>query len=349
MNTALLLFAFLLSIALVGALIQFGPLLGLIDPPNPRSSHSHRCTRGGGLAFVVVWAIGFRLALPSHLFSQLFPVLVGALIVAAVGLWDDLRGIGPLPRLFMQTLGAVIASYPCWHLQFIQVGGTVLTFGFASVPLMVIAIVWSTNLFNFMDGTDGLAAMESMIVFSAASLMFTLSDAPGLSLICGLLVASVGGFLMWNFPRAKIFMGDVGSGFLGFLVAVFALMGEYLVGVPAVLWLILYAYFVTDTFLTLLRRALRGEKFYQAHRLHAYQRLHHGARLSHLQILALSFLLNSLLLVLAWLGFVNNARIAWLLPTAYACCTLYYWIVEQLAPMFDHHRRTLQSSLTVTH
>jgi Fuc2NAc and GlcNAc transferase len=154
----------------------------------------------------------------------------------------------------------------------ITLGGSVWHLGWLGSLLAVIAIVWLINLYNFMDGIDGLAGLEAVTTGLGVAALAWWGGASGLAAAAALVAVSCGGFLWWNWPPAKIFMGDVGSGLLGYCFAVLALAGETSGAVPGAVWLILLAVFVFDATFTLISRVLRGEQWYTAHRSHAYQR-----------------------------------------------------------------------------
>lgn len=200
--------------------------------------------------------------------------------------------------------------------------------------LAILAIVWSTNLFNFMDGTDGIAAMEAIFVLGIGGFFLWNAQAAGMAMITWVLGTSVAGFLIWNKPRAKLFMGDVGSATLGFIIMVLAFYGEKQYGVPALLWVILYAAFIFDATVTLFRRLLAGEKGYQAHRLHAYQRLHQ-AGWSHAQVLWAYSGINVILAGLALFAFYHREWLLGSLLIAVLILVCLYVIVERFRPMYS--------------
>jgi Fuc2NAc and GlcNAc transferase len=137
----------------------------------------------------------------------------------------------------------------------------------------VLALVWLTNLYNFMDGIDGIAGSEAVLVGGAITVILWRAGAPGLAIASAILGAAALGFLFWNWPPAKIFMGDVGSGTVGFAFGTIALSAERSVAVPALILLLPLGVFIGDATFTLVRRAMRGEKLYAAHRSHIYQQL----------------------------------------------------------------------------
>jgi Fuc2NAc and GlcNAc transferase len=238
----------------------------VLDIPDARSSHQHPTPRGGGLSVVLVcgaaWAL---LALSGVLdWREAAALLIGGGLVAAVGYYDDLRGASARQRLAVHV--SVSAA-------------VVLTVGPARVSgwlpidalLTLLGLAWLVNLYNFMDGIDGLAASESVFVGLVGGVLLWITGVPGLAVAAWCVAAACGGFLVWNWAPAKIFMGDVCSGFLGLTWGVFAVMSARARAVPYWAWLALLGVFVVDTTITLIRRILHGERFWQPHRTHAYQ------------------------------------------------------------------------------
>jgi Fuc2NAc and GlcNAc transferase len=256
-----------LGLAVLGTwlLIHFAPQLRLIDRPNERSSHQVPTPRGGGIALVVAVLAGL-LALPGDLPLAIKPALYAALPVALLGLIDDRFGL-PAPLRLACHLAAA--------------AGGILAFGaplepglprHLLLPLAALGVAWGTNLFNFMDGIDGIAATEGLFIAAVAAALLA-PQAPPIAAALAVIAATCAGFLVWNWAPARIFMGDVGSGFFGFLLAAIAVLTalQGLVALPV--WLILWSTFIADTGVTLVRRVLRGEQWWNAHRSHAYQRL----------------------------------------------------------------------------
>ncbi|MDR6236108.1 Fuc2NAc and GlcNAc transferase [Pseudomonas psychrotolerans] len=248
---------------------------GLLDQPNARSSHQVPTPRGGGLAFVVVFLLGcLALQELGLLGASACGVLVGAgLLVAILGFVDDHRHVGAGWRLLGHFVAALVALL---GLGGYGVLSTVLA-GMTGLPAWLVLLVgalylvWLLNLYNFMDGIDGIAAIEALTACLGMALIYAFV---GLTALLGaplLLAAAVGGFLLWNFPPARIFMGDVGSGFLGLILGILSLQAAMVQLSLFWAWLILLAVFVVDATWTLLRRLSRGKKPYEAHRTHAYQ------------------------------------------------------------------------------
>jgi Fuc2NAc and GlcNAc transferase len=312
---------FALSLCLTFAMVTLAKRVGLLDRPNERSSHRVVTPRGGGiaivgsatLAFVVLW---WRDTLSS---SLLVALLGGGLSVATVGILDDRRSVSPKVRMAVHLGAAMFAVGILGALPSIQVGEHFVQPGWVGYGLAVLGLAWSLNLFNFMDGIDGIAASEASFVTLAGSVL-ALGSQPATGweqagLALG--VASLG-FLCLNWPPARIFMGDVGSGYLGFAIAVLALADAH--DHPAAIWkwLILGGVFFTDATVTLAKRLARGERASEAHRTHAYQWLsrHWGG---HLKVTLTVLAVNACwLLPLAWAASRHSAQAAWLAVVALA-------------------------------
>ena len=280
--------SFVASCGLTGAVRRYALRRGVLDVPNARSSHAVPTPRGGGLAIVVVVLAFILLLVPRGIISGEIAAAIygGGLVVAVVGWLDDRRGLPAGVRAMAQGLAALWALGWLGGLPSLNLGVARLPLGPVGFVLGVIGIVWSVNLYNFMDGIDGLASTEAITVAGMAALLIggtrvgllpspgTTEAAPGpasIALVSSLLVSAAAGFLVWNWPPAKIFMGDVGSGFLGFTFGVLAVASENSGGLPLLVWVLLLGVFVVDATATLLRRICRRERWTEAHRTHAYQ------------------------------------------------------------------------------
>jgi Fuc2NAc and GlcNAc transferase len=267
--------ALVASALLTAAVRRFAHAHGLLDIPNPRSSHSAATPRVGGIAVVLVLsATVLALEQCAAVAAWLCWALLGGLAVAAVGLLDDYRPVAPGLRLFVHVAAAI------WALLFVgtpgvlQAAGHLVHVGWPGTVIAAIAIVWILNLFNFMDGIDGIAAAEATFVsLSGALITVARPDPAGIASVGLILAAACLGFLLWNWPPARIFLGDVGSGYLGYVIAVLALAAARVDPTAPWTWLVLGGLFFVDATVTLVRRLARGERIYQAHRSHAYQRL----------------------------------------------------------------------------
>jgi Fuc2NAc and GlcNAc transferase len=272
-----------------------------LDVPNARSSHSAPTPRGGGLAiviaasgaFAVLWAAG---VIDARLGGALLGV---GLVVAATGFQDDRRAVAPLVRLGAHLAAATAALALLGGLPALQVGARLVDLGLAGDVLGALAIAWTLNLYNFMDGIDGIAAGEAAFIGLAVAVLAALGagGAAGSGVAAAALVfaAACAGFLAWNWPPARIFLGDVGSGYLGYVIAVLAIAHGRSAPAAPWIWLSLGAAFFADASVTLGRRLARGERPHQAHRTHAYQwlaRRWHGHRPVTLALLAANCVLS---------------------------------------------------------
>jgi len=269
----LLLAVFVVSWVLTLVLRRYALAKSLMDIPNERSSHSVPTPRGGGVAIVVAFTLVLPVLTALGLLSApvLIALLGSGLLVAVIGFADDHGHIAARWRL----LGHFIAG--AWTLFWFNGLPPVLIFdvsvdlGWVGNILALFYLVWVLNLYNFMDGIDGLASSEAISVCLGICLVYWFNGYVELIWAPLTLAAAVAGFLCWNFPPAKIFMGDAGSGFLGVVLALLSIQAMW--AAPQLLWswLILLGVFIVDATWTLVRRLLRGEKVYQAHRSHAYQ------------------------------------------------------------------------------
>ncbi|HEY7889916.1 MAG TPA: glycosyltransferase family 4 protein [Steroidobacteraceae bacterium] len=250
--------------------------LGLIDIPNERSSHAVPTPTGGGLAIVVsaTAALGLLAAVglvPARLFLVLGP---GGAAVAAVGFIDDRKTLSARIRLFIHFAAAAWAVAWIGPVDLFGTAGEASGLQWLNYAVSTVGIAWFLNMFNFMDGIDAIAASEAVFLCVGTSLLALYSA--GVSYIAASVVvigATSAGFLMWNWPPAKIFMGDVGSGYVGFALAVLGLASGAHSGSALCACLILAGVFVVDATFTLLRRFVRGERVTEPHRTHAFQLL----------------------------------------------------------------------------
>lgn len=294
---------------LASALVTAGARLclasrGVMDLPNVRSSHAAPVPRGGGLSIVLVFlsAVAWLLHRQVVPAALVWALIGGGIAVGIVGFLDDRFRLAPWPRLIVHSLAAAWALW-CFHTMrpspFDHCG---VFWSWAGRGAVLMGLVWLTNLFNFMDGIDGLAGMEAVCVSGLGALLLR-NALPGYAQVSWMLAAASLGFLVWNWPPAKIFLGDAGSGFLGFSLGVLAMFSSRAGTAFLWPWLILLAVFVVDSTVTLLRRVLSQARWYEAHRSHAYQ---HAARLwgSHAKVTLAAAAID----------------IAWLFPLAWCAC-----------------------------
>ncbi|AGI25234.1 MraY family glycosyltransferase [Pseudomonas sp. MT3] len=265
---------FLVSWGMTWGVRRYALARSIMDIPNARSSHRIPTPRGGGVAIVA----GFLgcLALAAVLgvveVRSLVALLPAGAWVAAIGFLDDHRHIPARWRLLGHFLGAGWLLYWVGGLPVLSVPWGMLDLGLPGDLLALVFLVWLLNLYNFMDGIDGIASLEAIGVCLAGALCYGLAGAGSNAWLPLILATATAGFLVWNFPPARIFMGDAGSGFLGVVLGGMALQAGWVSSSLLWSWLILLGVFVVDASYTLLHRLIRGERVYEAHRSHAYQR-----------------------------------------------------------------------------
>ncbi|NVO11246.1 MAG: glycosyltransferase family 4 protein [Bacteroidales bacterium] len=257
----------------------------IIDIPNERSLHDIPTPRIGGIAIVITWYLGISILFLFKILEQnLYFALLSGSLLAIVSLIDDLINLKPFIRLLIQFASAILAFVFLSGLRPLIIPRIEINYLFIIYPLAIIGMVWFINLFNFMDGIDGFASIEAIII---SIVLFCFSS----NIICLLLIVCISGFLFWNWPKAKIFMGDVGSTQLGFILVVLGIYFHNTYKLSILNWIMLASPFWFDATLTLYRRWRKGEKLSQAHRKHAYQRIVQ-AGFSHLKVDVYLILVN---------------------------------------------------------
>lgn len=257
--------ALLASLSVAGLLSlwlasNFSPL-HLWDAPNERSLHTRSTPCTGGLAILAGITVGWLLVQPS--ISGFDWIVVAALLVTCVSFIDDLKGLSPLTRLCVHfCAGALLVM------------GDVMpgTNGMGSI-LVVLGIVWMVNLYNFMDGMDGLAGGMAMFGFGFMGAGGILGGDIDYAITCWVVAAASAGFLILNIQPSRLFMGDTGSAMLGLLAGALALAGVINNLFPLWYPILIFSPFIVDATVTLVRRIIQGEKVWQAHCSHYYQRL----------------------------------------------------------------------------
>ncbi len=263
----------------------------LLSIPNERSLHSIPTPIGGGLAIVIVWYLGITVMYFYGLIEKsLFFALLCGMVLTIVSIINDIKGLGVLFRLLFHFFTVLIALYFLGGLREFIIPAIKFEYIRYMYPLVIFGMVWFINLFNFMDGVDGFASLEAIVI---CLIMFLYSGNP----VNLLLIASVLGFLYWNWPKAKIFMGDVGSTQLGFILVVLGIYFHNTYKFSILNWIMLSSPFWFDATLTLCRRWKRGAKFWEAHRQHAYQRIVQ-AGFSHLEVDLMLVAINLIIILL---------------------------------------------------
>lgn len=245
----------------------------LIDIPNSRSSHVIPTPRGGGAAIVVSLLSVLPVIAWTAMISwpSMWAIWGAGFGVAVLGFLDDHGHIPARWRLVMHFLAAAWVLFWLGGLPPLELFGLTLELGWWGHVFAMFWLVWHLNLYNFMDGIDGIASIEALAVCLGAAVIYAIAGHPNDALVPILLASAVAGFLVWNFPPARIFMGDAGSGFLGVVIGALSIQAAWLAPKFLWCWLILLGVFIVDATWTLTQRLLRGAKIYEAHRSHAYQ------------------------------------------------------------------------------
>lgn len=271
---------------------------GLLDNPNHRSSHTIPTPTGGGIVTVValicVWIAAYLTDFLT--LKETLALVIPGSIIAAIGFFDDKHNLPKRWRFLGQILAVSIALALLYPLpELILWEGVSINFNGIGLPVAAIAFLWLTNLYNFMDGIDGIAGGEAVTVLAGASLICFLNGNTGLAALLLATSLPVYGFLYWNWPPAKIFMGDACSTFLGLSFASLAVISSKTDAINLWSWIILLALFIVDASWTLAVRIVTGQKWREGHRTHLYQKL--SDKHSHLFSTGLYLSLNLLIAI----------------------------------------------------
>lgn len=284
---------FILTMVFTGIIKKYALAKHMLDMPNFRSSHKVPTPRGGGLAFVVVFlsSLVYLIHINAINFRGGYWLLTSLFLVSGIGLYDDLMKLKVHRRFIGQVFASFIAICAIGFFPDIDIYSFTLKSGYIVTAIAIIYLVWLLNLYNFMDGIDSLASLEAISVCLGISIIYWLDGHLSLMIVPLILAMAISGFLYWNIPPARIFMGDVGSGFLGFIFGILSLQAWVIDSSFFWSYLILLGVFIVDATVTLIYRVLQREKIYLAHCSHAYQ---HAARLfkSHLLVARGALVLN---------------------------------------------------------
>lgn len=269
----LIIVGFLAAFSLTGYMRQYALKKNIIDNPNERSSHSVPTPRGGGVAVVISYLLGVVLLIYLGDISQHVGITLtlAGFVIALLGFLDDHGHINALVRLaihFLVAIGVVVSLGG--FSDVVLFNGSIQLGWFANI-IAVLFLVWLLNLYNFMDGINGIASIEAITVTMSMGGIYFLLTSELSSQPLFLLAACATGFLLWNFPKARIFMGDACSGFLGLILGILALIALKQDVALFCAWLICLGVFIVDATFTLVRRVINRHKMYDAHRSHAYQ------------------------------------------------------------------------------
>ncbi len=277
LNLSIAIVVFICSFVLTWFLRIYALKNNVIDIPNQRSSHSAPTPRGGGVALVISFLIGLIVLVLMRMIAieQLLSLFIAGVIIAVVGFLDDHGHIAARWRLLMHFIAAAAGLYFLGKFPVIDLFGYQLSAGWIGMVFGLVYLAWMLNLYNFMDGINGLASIEA-ITFSFSSCLLLLNTVGGASYnglftVLVILGSATLGFMLWNFPKAKIFMGDAGSGFLGIVVGLIVLHLAMVNSSMFMAEICLLGVFIVDATITLLRRLIAGKKVYEAHASHTYQ------------------------------------------------------------------------------
>ncbi|MEQ6377565.1 MraY family glycosyltransferase [Bacillaceae bacterium S4-13-58] len=261
-----------ISVLLTPVVKKLAYKIGAMDQLDPRKVHTVEMPRLGGLAIYISFISGFLIFSPQH--PYVLPIVVASSIIVITGMLDDIRGLSPKTKLLMQIVSAVIVIASGVHIDFINLPfGDPLDLGYLSIPFSLLWVVGITNAINLIDGLDGLAAGISSIALLTISCLAILMGNSFVTLISFLLLGGTVGFLFYNFYPAKIFMGDTGSLFLGFMLAVISMLGfKHVTLFSFIVPIMVLGVPISDTLFAMVRRAMQKKPLFEADKAH----LHHG-------------------------------------------------------------------------
>jgi Fuc2NAc and GlcNAc transferase len=314
----------------LGFLISWLESKDIVDTPNNRTIHRGRVPRGGGLVIVVVFQIVLLgLAVTSARYSLFLSLFGLCLCWACLSWWDDFGDLPPLNRFLSQAFFALLTLLAFGYITAIQIDlNTYLFVGGFGAVLTFIGILWVVNLYNFMDGMDGLAASQTIVAALSMAFWFYQADDSELMLCCLVLAASCYGFLVRNWHPAQLFMGDVGSITLGAILVTLFVYGNTRYQIPIISFVLLIGVFVFDASFTILRRLFAGEKIWRPHSQHLYQRLAKTG-VNHAHIVIANTILMLLCAMLASLSVLDRDRIV-----LYVCLEALLLLIYALAVLF---------------
>lgn len=266
--------AFVISALLVKRFCNPDSALYILDRPNDRSMHDRPVPRAGGVAVLVALSVCAAAVFLLHPVRGLAGIAFGVVIVAMISFVDDYHTVSPLYRFIAHVVAAIIVVYSGFFLEKFDIPVVSRDWPhLLGATFSVLYIVWMINLYNFMDGMDGFAGGMAVIGFGFFSILGAVAGNEAFLAINLVVAAAAAGFLVFNFPPARIFMGDVGSSVLGMLAAVLSLWGARDGIFPFWVAILVFSPFIADASVTLVRRLLSGETVWKAHKSHYYQKL----------------------------------------------------------------------------
>ena len=328
--------AFTVAAASTGWIVARGWSRWFVDHPNERSLHDRLVSRAGGIAILAGVAAGLVIVAfigpPGPGYGW---VLSGGLIIISVSFADDVRRVSPAIRIVFHLAAAVCVVLAGLSSERIVLPGAVLDLGAAmGAVFTVLFVAWVVNLYNFMDGMDGFAGGMTLIGFTTLAVLCAHGDAAILVAVSSVVAAASVGFLLFNFPPAKIFMGDLGSSLLGYLCAVMMLSARNSASVPLWISVLVFSPFIVDASVTLVRRIVAGERPWRAHRGHFYQRLVRlgwGHRKTVVREYGLMFACACAAAAALWLSPGEQAALLWVWAVVYVILMLGITSLERRA------------------
>ncbi|HHL3493001.1 TPA: glycosyltransferase family 4 protein [Legionella pneumophila] len=333
MNIMLSIFFILLSFVCTKLFCGIAQNSKLIDKPNNRTLHLKPTVRGGGIVFIglSLLTLPFIWYFTGTFYKESVFLLLSILLIAGVSFFDDIYDLPIKIRLGVQCIVAFILAVFIRpeKLDFILFS---VSHNYIIIPFVFFMVIWAINHFNFMDGLDGFCALQAIYLLACYFILFNVHHALVYQEFCWILICSLVGFLIFNFPPAKLFMGDVGSASLGLIIFSMALIAQQKYQIPIIYWFILNSLFLFDSTVTLLRRIVNKERWFAPHRKHAYQRLKQFGMDTRFILLA-QLLMNGFIGCLVFLSWTQKVTILCALLMLTLILLSYYFIVERIYPM----------------
>ncbi|HGC5781063.1 TPA: glycosyltransferase family 4 protein [Legionella pneumophila] len=333
MNIILNVFLIFVSAILTKLFALFAQHTKLIDIPNERNLHSRPTVRGGGLVFIGLSLFCWFFICNSQFFLTLdqFIFSIAIIFIATISFIDDFYNLSVTIRFFFQCLIAFLIVIFILPSQ-LDFGLFLFENTYLIAFFLFFAVIWAINHFNFMDGLDGFCASQAIFLLAAYALFLNSAGSLIYQDFCLILISSLAGFLIFNFPPAKIFMGDVGSASLGLITFFIAIIAQKNYQIPILYWFILNSLFLFDSTVTLIRRIIKHEKWFSPHKKHAYQRLKQLGINSRFILLGQTIINGSLFLSVIFIHFqFFNLKNLIIIQLCYLSAI--YFFIEKKYPM----------------
>ena len=335
MNIVLSLLFFTASIGLTKVYCILAQNTKLMDKPNERSLHATPTVRGGGVIFIGLFLCFLPLEcyFTQSSFTSQLVLFFSVALLGLISFFDDLYTLSAKPRFIVHAMVAgLVAAF--MRPEILDFGLFFLTNKYIITMFLFFTMLWAINHFNFMDGLDGFCGSQALFLFVSYALLFSFNGAIFYQDLCLMLILGLLGFLVFNFPPAKLFMGDVGSATLGLISFTIAIIAQQKYQTPILYWFILNSLFLFDATITLLRRVLNKEKWFSAHRKHAYQRLKQLGIDTRFILLG-QLVINSSLLIAVLLLYMQKIDLSVVLVFIIVTLLVTYSFIEKLHPMFE--------------